>query len=129
MDRRYFRPTAARMQIFTIFICGLSLSVFAGCAFFSSKPLPPPVTVPQIIEMSKTDVPPGDIVQKMRDSGIIYRLQASQLAQLKEQGVPDVVLNYMQQTYLDAVRTDQHCADFDDWAIGDDGYMYGGPWW
>ena len=129
MDRRYFRPTAARMQIFTIFICGLSLSVFAGCAFFSSKPLPPPVTVPQIIEMSKTDVPPGDIVQKMRDSGTIYRLQASQLAQLKEQGVPDAVINYMQQSYLDAVRTDQRRADFEDWAIGDDGYMYGGPWW
>src|SRR2546430_4208784 len=126
MDRRYFRPTAARMQIFTIFICGLSLSVFAGCAFFSSKPLPPPVTVPQIIEMSQTGVPPEDIVQKMRDSGTVYRLQASQLAQLKEQGMPDAVLNYMQQTYLDAVRTEQSRADLNNWAVLDDGYMYGG---
>jgi hypothetical protein len=129
MDHRYFRPTAARMQSFTIFLCGLSLSVFAGCTFFSSKPLPPPVTVPQILEMSKMGVPPGAIVQKMRDSGTVYRLQASQLAQLKAQGVPDAVLNYMQQTYLDAVRTDQSRADFDNWALLGDGDMYGGPWW
>jgi len=116
------------MQIFTILIRGLSLSSFAGCAFFSSKPLPPPVTVPQILDMSKTGVPPEEVVQKMRDSRTVY-LQASQLAQLKEHGVPDAVINYMQQSYLDAVRTDQSRADFTNWAMLDDGYMYGGPWW
>jgi hypothetical protein len=128
MDHRYFRPTAACMQSFTIFLCGLSLSVFAGCTFSLSNPRPP-VTVPQILEMSKTGVPPGDIVQKMRDSGTVYRLQASQLAQLKAQGVPDAVLNYMQQTYLDAARADQSREDFDDWALVEDGDMYSGPWW
>jgi hypothetical protein len=43
--------------------------------------------------------------------------------------VPDAVINYMQQSYLDAVRTDQSLADFNNWAMLDDGYMYGGPWW
>jgi hypothetical protein len=128
MDHRYFRPTAARMRSLTIFICGLSLSVFAGCTFSLSKP-PPPVTVPQILEMSEVGVPPGAIVQKMRDSDTVYRLQASQLAKLKEQGMPDAVLNYMQQTYLNVARADQHREDFDDsWMLGD-GYVYGGPWW
>ena len=128
MDYRYFQPTAARMRSVTIFICGLSLSVFAGCTFPLSNPRPP-VTVPQILEMSEAGVPPDTIVQKMRDSGTVYRLQASQLAKLKEQGMPDAVLNYMQQTYLDAVRTDQSRADFNNWAMIGDGDVYGGPRW
>ena len=128
MDYRYFQPTAARMRSVTIFICELSLSVFAGCTFPLSNPRPP-VTVPQILEMSEAGVPPDTIVQKMRDSGTVYRLQASQLAQLKERGMPDAVLNYMQQTYLDAVRTDQSRADFNNWAMIGDGDVYGGPRW
>ena len=128
MDYRYFQPTAARMRSVTIFICGLSLSVFAGCTFPLSKPRQP-VTVPQILEMSEAGVPPDTIVQKMRDSGTVYRLQASQLAKLKERGMPDAVLNYMQQTYLDAVRTDQSRADFNNWAMIGDGDVYGGPRW
>jgi len=128
MDYRYFQPTAARMRSVTIFICGLSLSVFAGCTFPLSNPRPP-VTVPQILEMSEAGVPPDTIVQKMRDSGTVYRLQASQLAKLKERGMPDAVLNYMQQTYLDAVRTDQSRADFNNWAMIGDGDVYGGPRW
>jgi hypothetical protein len=128
MDHRYFRPTAACMQSLTIFICGLSLSVFAGCTFSLSKPRQP-VTVPQILEMSEASVPPGTIVQKIRDSGTVYRLQASQLAKLKEQGVPDAVLNYMQQTYLNAARADQRREDFDDSGMFGDGYVYGGSWW
>lgn len=128
MDHRYFQPTAARMRSVTIFICGLSLSVFAGCAYSVSNPRSP-ITVPQILETSKAGVPPADIVQKMRDSGSVYRLEASELAQLQEQGVPDTVLNYMQQTYLDAVRADQSREDHNDWERFVDGHMYGGPWW
>ena len=128
MDHRYFRPTATRMRSVTLFICALSLSAFAGCAFPASKPRPQ-VTVSQIVEMSKTGVPPGDIVQKMHDSGTVYRLEASQLAQLQEQGVPEAVLNYMQQTYLDAARADQRRADYDNWMMVDSGYLYGWRLW
>jgi hypothetical protein len=106
----------------------LSVLLVAGCSMSFSKPLPP-VTVPQIIQMSNAEVPPEDIIQKLRDSGTVYRLQASQLAQLKGQGVPDSVLDYMQQTYLDAVRRDQSREDFNNWAMLDDGFRYGGPWW
>ena len=67
-------------------------------------------------------VPPRNIAQKMHDSGTVYRLEASQLAQLQEQSVAEVVLNYMQQTYLDAVRADQRRADYDDWEMSNGGY-------
>jgi hypothetical protein len=54
--------------------------------------------------MSKAGVPAADIVQKMRDAGTVYRLSGSQLARLKEQGVADEVLDYMQETYLANAR-------------------------
>ena len=106
----------------------LSSSLVAGCALSLTKPLPP-VTVPQIIEMSNAKVPPEEIIQKMRDSGTAYRLPASQLAELKEQGVPDAVIDYMQQTYLAAVRREQSQEDSSNWAMWDGGFLYGGPWW
>ena len=35
-----------------------------------------------------------------------------QLARLHDQGVADAVINYMQQTYLEAVRREQNLADW-----------------
>jgi hypothetical protein len=67
---------------------------------------------------------------KIRDSGTVYRLSASQLASLKNEGVPDAVINYMQQTYLDAVERDQALADWTLWIREGDGFWYGGhPYW
>ena len=62
----------------------------------------------------------------MRRSGTVYRLKASQLAQLKEEGVPDSVIDYMQETYLDAVRNDQALEDWNRWTMEDDGFWYAG---
>jgi hypothetical protein len=93
------------------------------------EPAKPPVTVPQIILMSREGVPSEDIIAKIQDSRTVYRLQASQLAQLKEEGVSDAVINYMQQTYINAVRSDQSLEDWDNWTLAGDGFWYGGPWW
>jgi hypothetical protein len=87
-----------------------------GCASIASRP---PVTTEQIVQMSREGVPAADIVQKMRDAGTVYRLSGSQLAQLKEQGVPDEVLDYMQETYL----ADAHARGA--WYYGS---YWGGPW-
>jgi hypothetical protein len=97
--------------------------------YMLGEPAKPPVTVPQIILMSREGVPAEDIIQKMKESGTVYRLKADQLAQLKEEGVPDAVIDYMQQTYIDAVRRDQSLEDWDNWTLADDGFWYGGPWW
>lgn len=87
---------------------------------------PEPVTVPQIIQMSKAGVSDQEIIKKMRRSGTVYRLKASQLAELKEKGVPNSVIDYMQETYLDAVRNDQALEDWNRWTMEDDGFWYGG---
>ncbi len=69
-------------------------------------PPPPPVTVSEIISMSKSGVTSQEIIKQIRASGTIYRLKASELAALKSQGVSDDVIDYMQSTYLDAMRRD-----------------------
>jgi hypothetical protein len=65
----------------------------------------------------------------MRASGAVYRLTAAQLTQLHDQGVSDQVLDYMQQTYLNAVRHDQRLEEWDYWTLGPDGFWYGGPYY
>jgi hypothetical protein len=59
-------------------------------------------------------------VQKMREAQGVYRLNAAELAQLHDQGVADPVINYMQQTYFEAVRREQSVADWNDWVMWGD---------
>ena len=122
-----------KQKHFLLLFVTISLLPLSGCANLGAtlmgEPTKPPVTVPQIILMSKEGVPADEIMEKMRESGTVYRLQASQLAQLKEQGVPDAAIDYMQQTYINAVRRDQSLEDWDNWTLADDGFWYGGPWW
>ena len=125
------------MLIFGILIC----TFFLGCASVSTQDEavgspPKPVTVPEILEMTEAGIPPFDIIEQMKQSKTVYRLKASQLARLKEEGVSDEVINYMQQTYIDAVKRNQAFEDWDNWTLGGDGYWYGGPyfggpglWW
>lgn len=111
--KHLFLPAAA-------VFAALLLLTPTGCA--NRTPAPEPVTVPQIVEMSKAGTPEEEILHKMRESGTVYRLQASQLSDLVQQGVSTNVVNYMQQTYLHAVRRD---AAYDSW---DNWHSYG-PYW
>lgn len=84
------------------------------------------------MQMSKDKVPDDQIIKKIAESGTIYRLTASQLADLRQAGVSDQVINYMQMTYLDAVRREQAREDMRYWSPGPNGYLYGGVpygWW
>ena len=105
--------------------CALLVAVvMAGCAMLGGT-RPQPVKVPEIVELSKSGMPAADIIAKMRASGTVYRLQASQLVKLKEQGVAPEVLDYMQQSYLDAVKRDAAYEQWQHWSQFDD-YWYGG---
>jgi hypothetical protein len=105
------------------------ITLLGGCATLGATQPQPPVTVSEVIQMSKEDVPADTIIERMRDSDTVYRLTAAQLAELHEQGISDQVIDYMQQTYLDAVRQDQSLADWDYWTVGADGFWYGGPYY
>ena len=108
------------MRLFSA--ASLSL-MLAACA---TLPTPAPVKVPEVIQLSRAGTPPGQIIQKMRDAGMVYRLKGSQMARLHQDGVSDAVLNYMQHTYVDAVRRDQRLRDWNRWWPDADGYFYGG---
>jgi hypothetical protein len=99
----------------------------AGCSTLGLvSEQPKPVTVEEIVQMSMDGVPAKTIVQKMRDSATVYRLPASELARLHERSVADRVRNYMQRTYLKAVRREQRLQDWNYWSMGPDGYWYRG---
>ena len=105
-----------------------------GCATLNSPP-PPRVTVPEIVALSREGVSADVILEKMRASDTVYRLTASQLADLRDQGVANSVVNAMQQSYLDAVQRDERLADWNRWNF-DGGWWYGGgpygwrgPWY
>jgi hypothetical protein len=98
---------------------------FGGCAYFNQT-TPEPVTVPQIIKMAKEGIPADDIIARLQVSGTVYRLKASQLANLESAGVPAKVINYMQQTYIDAVKNDARYDDLRYWNAEDEFGWYGG---
>ncbi|MEJ2575072.1 MAG: hypothetical protein P8164_16105 [Gammaproteobacteria bacterium] len=107
---------------------GLALTIIllsmSGCATTRTTPLP--VTVSEVRQMVRAGVSTDEIIAKMRASRTVYRLNAAQLAHLKKEGVPDRIINYMQRTYLRAVRRHQAAADWRYWSLGPDGYWYGG---
>lgn len=96
-----------------------------ACSGINLNPTPH-VSVAEIISMSKSGEPDDVIIGNIRESGTVYRLTASQLADLRKQGVSDAVINYMQQTYLEAIRRNQQLNDQSYWTPYGDGYWYGG---
>ena len=106
----------------TFLTCVTLLSGLSGCAALGFKQSEP-VTVGQVIQMSKEGVPAEAIVEKMRGSGTVYPLSAAQLAELHDLGIADQVLDYMQRTYIEVERRDQSRDDWGEWNT------YGAGFW
>jgi hypothetical protein len=96
------------------------VGMLAGCASVGQR-LPPPPTAAEIVEMATSGQSAEAIIQRMEESRAVYPFSASELARLREQGAPDKVIDYMQQTYLDAVR-------YQEWARMRDAYLYYPPY-
>ena len=110
-----FKKILQRGRWASIFLVGSGL--LSGCAALGLEQRKPPVTVSEVIQMTQEGVPAENIIARMRDAKTVYRLDAAELAQLHDRGVADPVINYMQQTYLGAVRREQSRADWDDWEM------------
>jgi hypothetical protein len=76
----------------------------AGCAAVQG---PPPPSPEDVVALARSGAGAQDIVRRMQESGAVYPLSASQLARLREQGVPDEVIDYMYRTYIDEVRREE----------------------
>lgn len=117
-----FRKTVNVLAVAGTVLTG-SLLFWSGCA--SSPPHPAPVTVAQIVDMSRTGMTADTIISKIKASGTVYRLKASQLTELQNKGVPAAVIDYMQGTFLDAVKRDAEYENWSYWTLYGD-YWYGG---
>ena len=126
MKMRSGKIELANVLFRSAFLIAILVLLFVGGCTTPGGSQPQPVTVPEIIQLSREGVPPQDIIQQIRESGTVYRLNASQLADLRDEGVSDLVINYMQQTYLNAVTRDQALSDWQYWHSGGGGYWYGG---
>ena len=77
------------------------LGVLSGCA---GPQRPPPPAIEQIVTMAQAGTPAEEIVRELQKSHAVYPLTASQIVRLHEQGVPDAVLDYMQNAYAENIR-------------------------
>jgi hypothetical protein len=84
------------------------------------------VTVPDIVQMSKDGITSKDIIREIRKSHTVYGLKADQLAKLRDEGVQDSVINYMEKTHIDAIRQNQRMEDSYYWWPGYNRYLYDG---
>lgn len=88
------------LRIVAVVSCILVLD---GCAGLDRRP---PPTIDQIVEMANAGKPAEEIVRELQDTRAVYPLTASQIIKLHEQGVPDSVLDYMQNAYAENIQRD-----------------------
>ena len=110
-------------------LAGTALLALSGCATTGpgmSEARPPPVRVASIVEWSKRAVPTATIIDRIRNSGTVYHVNAGEMIHLHNEGVANIVLDYMQATYVDAVSRNRARMDIRQWHRYNDGYYYGG---
>ena len=57
--------------------------------------LPKPVTLDEIVSMSRAGAPPDTIIQRMRETASVYRLNQLEIVRLQEAGVAQSVIDHM----------------------------------
>jgi len=87
-------------RIATGLVC---VALLAGCAGMQHRP---PPSIAQVVEMSQAGKPAQEIIRELQDTRAVYPLTGSQIARLHDQGVPDTVLDYLQNAYAESIRWD-----------------------
>jgi len=85
-----------------------------------------PVTITEIVQMSKDKVPSNTIINEIKESHTAYTIKASEYAKLQKAGVADSVIDYMQKTHLDLIRHNEQLQNSYYWGPGY-GYYWNGP--
>lgn len=85
-----------------------------------------PLTVPQIVAMSRQGVPAEEIIGKIQRSRVIYRLLPNQVEDLRRKGMSDQVLAFIRKRYRSALQRYPELRDWDSWTLYE-GYWYASP--
>ncbi len=113
-------------SVIFVFILVSGLAFLTGCAVTNQITVAP-VTVPDIIRMSKDSISSKDIIHEIRKSHTAYTLKANEYTKLQQEGVADSVVNFMQKTHLNLVRQQQQMQDSYYWYPGYTNWWYGYP--
>lgn len=87
-------------RISTGLVC---VALLAGCTGMQRRP---PPSLEQVVEMSQAGKPAEEIIRELQETRAVYPLTGSQIARLHDQGVPDTVLDYLQNAYAEHIRWD-----------------------
>ena len=104
-----------------------SLLLLSACTTGLQRIEAPPVSPQEIVEMTRKGESTAAIITKIQHSGTVYNLTASQFVQLAKDGVPDAVLDHMQQTYIKAVERSARREAYSEFWFAGHGW-YGHPW-
>jgi hypothetical protein len=76
----------------------LTLLALSSCANWYTPRTPMPIA--EVVTLSKSAASPEEVIRRIRDSGTTYALRGSDFAKLKADGVPDPVLDFLQQSLV-----------------------------
>ncbi|MGB8492564.1 MAG: hypothetical protein WCE64_16040 [Bacteroidales bacterium] len=116
-------PIKLRAVIWPVSVAA-GLFLLQGCAVYtptSSEQVP----VSNIVKESQAGVTSKDIIRELRSTRSVYMLNANQLAKLRNEGVQDSVISYMDHTRVNAIRREQRMNDY---YYGNPGYAWGPNW-
>jgi len=79
----------------------LLCACLAGCAGMQRRE---PLTLEQVIQLSKAQTPPADIIAQLTQTRTVLQISGSQFAKLQAEGVDDSVLDFLQKSFVDSVE-------------------------
>lgn len=111
-------------------VCLISATVLLSSCATMNGPELQPLSLDQIVALAKGGKDAPTIINEIKLTKTSYDIAASQYAKLSRDGVPDAVLDYMQQGQLKmAERQGRREAREDLWLYGRGwGWGYGGIW-
>jgi uncharacterized secreted protein with C-terminal beta-propeller domain len=109
------------MKRFVVLVAAAFTLLVAGCA---TTPATQPLSIDEVVQLSKANTPPDEIVRKMKETRTVYLVSASELIKLSKQGVDDKVLDYMQATSIEAARYEERYRNYGPWGPYPYGYPY-----
>jgi outer membrane murein-binding lipoprotein Lpp len=100
------------MKRFVVLVAAVFALLLAGCA---TTPALPPLSIDDVVQLSKANTPPDEIVRKMKETRTVYLVSASEMIKLSKEGVSEKVLDYMQATSIEAARNDERYRNYGPW--------------
>ena len=79
----------------------LLIPFLAGCATVDR---PKPLTGAEVVALSREGKNPQQIIEELKRTDTVLPLQASDIVNLHESGVPNEVLDYLQRAQIDEIR-------------------------